>query len=329
LRRLLSQALFALLLVAATGGCALHMRAPAAPPSASQLAEFWIEPSDLAQRDLFAGPGGAQSQPDPHEQFEFVSADTSGASKGFDVRDSQGREWSAKLGIEAQSEIAASRLIWAMGFHQPAMAYVPQWTLVRNGVASTQPAARFRLKPKHSKNAGFWEWTDNPYVGTDPFGGLVVLMVIINNWDLKTSNNVRYQFETAADGAAEWFVVKDLGSSFGRTGLTGTLFGRFRGSKNNVADFEHEPFITSVDDDRVNVHFHGAAYVPVLPGTIRVSHVRWICERLNQLSDQQWRDAFRAAGYSNDVTDRYVKRLKEKVADGLKLEASRAKTNKS
>ena len=100
------------------------------------------------------------------------------------------------------------------------------------------------------------------------------------------------------------------------------LFGRFRGSKNTVADYEHEPFIKSVEGDRVNVHFHGAAYVPVLPGTIRASHVRWICERLTRLSDQQWHDAFRAAGYSDDVSDRYVKRLKEKVAQGLAVDAT-------
>jgi hypothetical protein len=156
-------------------------------------------------------------------------------------------------------------------------------------------------------------------VGTAPFGGLVALMMVINNWDLKTSNNVIYQFEGETDGPSKWFVVKDLGASFGRTGMTGTLFGRFRGSKGNVEDFEKEPFIKSVHDDDVKVHFHGAAYVPVLPGTVHVPDIRWICERLNKLSDQQWHDAFRAAAYPDDVADRYVKKLKEKVAEGLKL----------
>jgi hypothetical protein len=194
---------------------------------------------------------------------------------------------------------------------------VPNWTLVRGGVEMPQPGARFRLK-HHIKNVGTWAWNANPFVGTDEFGGLVVLMVIINNWDLKTSNNVLYEVQN--DGKTEhWYVVKDLGAAFGRTGATGTLFWRFRGSKNDVADFEHEPFITSVHEDKVKVHFYGAAYVPVLPRTIRVSDVRWICQRLDRLSDQQWHDAFRAAGYSDDVGDRYVRRLKQKVADGLKV----------
>jgi hypothetical protein len=304
-------------------GCALHMRSTVeGGPTAAQLAELWTEPADLAQRDLLHGPGGVQGQPDPHDKFEFVSADTSGASHGFHVRDSEGREWSAKLGVEAQSEIAASRIIWAAGFHQPATYYVPGWTLVRNGVSSTQPAARFRLKPAHSKSTGTWSWSANPFVGTDEFGGLVVLMMIINNWDLKTSNNALYDFD-GGDRSGRWFVVKDLGAAFGKTGLAGGLpFGPLRGTKNAVADFEREPFITHVDGDRVTVHFRGAVYVPVLPGTIRVAHVRWICERLNRLSDQQWHDAFRAAGYSDEVGDRYVRRLKQKVADGLKVAAA-------
>ena len=297
-------------------GCAFHMRSTAVGgPTAAPLAELWTEPADLAQRDLLHGPGGVQGQPDPHDRFEFVSADTSGASKGFDVRDSKGREWSAKLGVEAQSEIAASRILWAAGYHQPPPYYLPGWTLVQNGTATEQPAARFRLK-HHMTNAGPWAWNANPFVGTQEFGGLVVLMVIINNWDLKTSNNVMYDVE-GADGRARWFVVKDLGAAFGKTGSTGMFFGRFRGSKNTVADYEREPFIKSVEGDKVTVHFHGAVYVPVLPHTIRVSDVKWICERLNRLSDQQWHEAFRAAGYSDDVSDRYVKRLKEKVAQGL------------
>lgn len=302
-------------------GCAFHMRSTVQTgPTAAQLAEFWTEPTDLAQRNLILGPGGAQNQPDPQDKYEFISADTSGASHGFDVRDSKGREWSAKLGVEAQSEIAASRILWAAGYRQPSVYYVPKWTLVRDGVETPQPAARFRLK-HHSKNVGTWAWTANPFVGTDEFGGLVVLMVIINNWDLKTSNNALYQVQS--DGATEqWYVVKDLGAAFGRTGWTGMFFGRLRGSKNDVADFEREPFIKSVDGDRVNVHFHGAVYVPVLPHTIRLSHVRWICQRLDRLSDQQWHDAFRAAGYSDDVGDRYVRKLKEKVAQGLKISAT-------
>jgi len=48
--------------------------------------------------------------------------------------------------------------------------------------------------------------------------------------------------------------------------------------------------------------------------------VVWTCRLLSRLSDGRWRDAFRAAAYSDDVTERYLKKLKEKIAEGLALE---------
>lgn len=41
--------------------------------------------------------------------------------------------------------------------------------------------------------------------------------------------------------------------------------------------------------------------------------------RLSLLSDAQLRDAFRAASYTDREIDRYVKKLKEKIAEGLRV----------
>jgi hypothetical protein len=49
--------------------------------------------------------------------------------------------------------------------------------------------------------------------------------------------------------------------------------------------------------------------------------VRWICGLLARLSDRQWQDAFRAGGYEDQVATRYIRRLQQKIADGLKLSA--------
>lgn len=46
---------------------------------------------------------------------------------------------------------------------------------------------------------------------------------------------------------------------------------------------------------------------------IPVVHARWIGLLLNQLSDQQLRDAFRAAGYSQSIQDSYVAALRERI----------------
>ena len=52
------------------------------------------------------------------------------------------------------------------------------------------------------------------------------------------------------------------------------------------------------------------------------AQVRWACERLSQLTDQQWQDAFRAAGYDAEQTRRYTTKIKQKIAQGLQLTAN-------
>jgi hypothetical protein len=84
--------------------------------------ELWQEPSDLERRNLFYGAGGERLFPGS-TTFIFVARDTSGWSPGFDVRGQDGAEWSVKLGPEAQAEVVASRILWAIGFHQPPTYY--------------------------------------------------------------------------------------------------------------------------------------------------------------------------------------------------------------
>ena len=48
--------------------------------------------------------------------------------------------------------------------------------------------------------------------------------------------------------------------------------------------------------------------------TVTPAQVRWACERLAKLSDQQWNDAFRSARYTDEQTRRYTNKIKEKIA---------------
>jgi hypothetical protein len=52
---------------------------------------------------------------------------------------------------------------------------------------------------------------------------------------------------------------------------------------------------------------------------IEPADVRWTCERLQRLTDRQWRDAFRAGGFTEDVTARYIARIRQKIDQGLRL----------
>jgi len=152
------------------------------PPDLSQL---WIEPGDLETRDLFHGPGGAERAPDPSVPYQLVAIDDSGYSPGYDVRDPRGVEWSVKLGIEAQPEVVTSRVLWAIGYHQPPTYLLIDWQLTRNKVEKPG-AGRFRLESGADKVVADWSWYENPFVSTRPFKGLLVANLILNNWDWKT-----------------------------------------------------------------------------------------------------------------------------------------------
>jgi hypothetical protein len=99
--------------------------APTSPTSA--LDELWVEPADLERRDLFRGPALGPTPPKEQATFTFVEDDTTGRSPGYDVRDSAGLIWSVKLGPEAQSEVVSSRILWAIGFHQPPNYFLRKW----------------------------------------------------------------------------------------------------------------------------------------------------------------------------------------------------------
>lgn len=283
------------------------------PPDSELLLEFWAEPTDLAERNLLYGAGGSTTVPDPNARYTFISRDTRGFSHGYDVKDAQGRKWSVKLGPEAKPEVAVSRLLWAAGFHQPPMYYVPHWALSENGRLTPQPDGRFRLDLPHAGKSKPWAWHANPFVGTRPHNGLFVLMVIMNNWDVKTSQNAIYEFETEREGAHRWYVVKDLGASLGKTRWF------FPGTRNDLEGFEKEGFIQSVEGERVEFHYRGAWREPHLKRHVTTTDVEWACQRLAALSPSQWRDAFRAAGYTDQEGDRYIRRLQQKVAEGLRL----------
>ncbi|MGH9195055.1 MAG: hypothetical protein ACRD1T_04865, partial [Acidimicrobiia bacterium] len=173
----LSVTLASLLGVSALLACAPTIRATrSAPIGPTQLAELWTAPTNQRARNLFFGVGGQELAPTPGAQFTFLAKDTTGYSPGYDVKDMRGMEWSVKFGPEAPAEVVASRLIWAVGYHQPPTYFVPKWTLVGGETPGPQPVARFRPKLPWQEKVGEWSWHQNPFVGTVPYRGLIVLM---------------------------------------------------------------------------------------------------------------------------------------------------------
>lgn len=315
--RLTALCVSAVLALAASGCAKLprKMRSTAtAPLTPAQLAELWVEPHDIASRDLFHGPGGAALAPAPGSRFQFLKKDTKGFSWGWDVKDANGMEWAVKYGPEAHSEVVASRLVWAIGFHQPPTYFVERWELEGGPEPGAKPPSRFRPDLPGRRRAGEWSWRENQFVDTQPYRGLLVMMRILNNWDLLDRNTAIYELDTELEGARRWYVVIDTGASLGRTRIVPDS-----GTRNDVEDFERQGFIKGVDADGYVKFDDLGRWHRELFGKLTPADVKWTCERLDRLTPQQWSDAFRAAGYEEAVAARFIRRIREKVAAGLAL----------
>jgi len=302
-----------ILAVASTGCVApLMHQTRHGTPTPAQSAELWEDPTDLADRDLFAGPWGRALAPDPATTFVWVSTKTVGVSPGFAVTDAKGLEWSVKQGPEAKTEVVASRILSAIGYHQPPVYYLPGWRISGGPSAGAQAEARFRPKHTVMHDEGPWSWHENPFVGTLPYNGLRVLMLILNESDLKDSNNSIYEVKIPGDHKTthRWYIVRDLGTALGETG-------RIDPKRNDPDKFDRSGFIKGIKNGVVDFDYQGRHQE--LADHLSPADVRWTCDLLARLSDEQWRDAFRAGGYDPTTADRFIARIKQKIAAGQAL----------
>ena len=306
---------FPALLATATPLCARSMNATMWPWDAP-LAALWQRPADLAQRDLYLGPWGESHAPDPRAEYTFVRPKRGGVNPGMVVRDPEGREWHVKQappgdrGDEGPSEVVLSRVLSAVGYHQPPVYFLPSFTLRDESGTRVEPGGRFRLHLDSLKARGEWSWQENPFVGMRPYQGLLVILMMFNSTDLKNSNNTLYEVE-GSHGPEQRYVVRDLGNALGRTGRIGM-------KRNNVALFTRTGFITGVEDGFVVFDFHGLRQ-ELVRDRITPDDVGWAIALLTPIAERQWRDAFRAGGYAPDVADRFIRTLRSRIAEGQQI----------
>lgn len=255
---------------------------------------LWREPSDIASRDLLLGPGGERMKPDL-SKLTFVKEETGGYSKKYRVKDGQGRTWVAKIGKEAQSETAAVRLVWAVGYVSEINYLAPRVTIEGKG---TFENVRFEARPENVDRFDPWLWKSNPFAGKRELQGLKVLMALMENWDLKDDNN-RIVAVSRNGGHELHYIVSDLGTTFGKTGGQKSPMAFIRsikGSRNEPEDYVNDSFVEGVEGGMVRLDYEGKN--SDLMRDISVADAKWIGGLLSRLSDNQIQDAFRAANYT-------------------------------
>jgi hypothetical protein len=277
---------------------------------------LWNDPGHLESLDLFYGPGGKDGAPDPSGKFTYVGPDKNGTQKKVYVKDDRNREWTVKFGPEARPETVATRIVWAMGYHTDEDYFVSRVHI--DGMPGGD-AANVRFKRRHHgfKDVGLWSWENNPFVGTRELDGLKVLMVLMNNWDLKLANNkvLKPDKKSGENPDERIYYVGDLGATFGKTG---SLVRELHlpndppaGSKDRPSDYAHQAFIDGVRGGAVRFHYKGKD-ASTLKG-IPIERARWMGSLLARLSDKQLTDAFRAGGYNPSETAMLVSAMRERI----------------
>jgi len=307
--------------------------------ASSHTPQLWTDPGDIRVRNLFWGPGGEDHQ--PKVPVEFLSEDRKGTSPKFEVRDNDGKNWSAKLGLEARPETAAARLLWAVGYsanwnyfspdlevkNMPAKLHRGQKLAGHDGHV---PNVRMQRHPRHFKRAGDWNWRHNPFYSTREFNGLRVMMGLIGNWDLKDENNTILENE---DSGAKVYEVSDVGATMGTPGKSYTD----KASKGNLSAYRHARLIAHVHNDHIDLNFpkrppiaelfpefEWGVFFHALKMRWVGKHIpredaKWVGSLLAQLSPQQISDAFRAAGYSPQEIDAYTQAVISRIEELKRL----------
>jgi hypothetical protein len=273
--------------------------------AADTIKALWRDPGPIGAKDLFWGTGNAERAPKP--PFTFVKEDTSGTKPKIDITDANQVDWRIKLaplspdGNEVHAEIAAGRLLWALGYFVDEHYFVPDGRIA--GVANLRRAAevvsmdgrfrvaRFERKARDRESRGQWAVERNAFNGTPELSGLWMLTMILGNWDARTANTAIVRVRLPNGDNEDRYLLSDLGTAFGRmAGGLGKAPSRW-----NLAEYRDGKFVNGVVHGKLEFRYPlmGNRHVAV-----PVDHARWFADLVAQLTPDQVRRAFEASGAS-------------------------------
>lgn len=274
----------------------------------AQKKVMW-EPSNIKQKDLFYGPGGKGMLPDL-KKVTFIEEEKEGYNKKYRIKDAAGREWVAKIGREAQSETAAVRLVWALGYKTEINYHVPSITIPGKG---TFKDVRLEARPQNIERLDEWSWESNPFLGTKELQGLRIMMVFLTNWDVGDFQNKVLEV-SGRNGKEHHYIISDLGATLGRLGNNNLpLLYRFGRQIGKSDDYVKAKVVRAVDNDEVVLAYKGKNRF--IFDDISVEDAAWVANLLGQLSDKQIRDAFRAAHYTPQEITTFTIGVKNRIEE--------------
>ena len=289
-----------------------NAKAPSTAPTTIGKPVLWEDREDISKLDLYYGIGSEEEMPKP--PFQFKEEDTTGTNPKIKVIDANGVKWNIKFDEEVHAEIAASRIVWACGYMVEESYFVPSGQV--RGVTKLSRAAKFvrqgsftqglfEKRPDNvARRKNPWSWGSNPFSGTKEMSGLILVNVLLCNWDAKDSNNSILGMYDDDGHVKEWYTVADWGGSFGKMG------GFTSHSKWDLDKFAKQPFIDGVSGNTVKLNYSGKMSAS---SNVPLEHARWFARIIAQLTDDQLRQAFKAAGATAAETEGFTAQLRRKI----------------
>jgi membrane-associated phospholipid phosphatase len=277
-------------------------------------AQVWSA-TNISQMDVKAGPPGPGSfDPGQTVNCDYLEKDFDGASKKFACRLAPGDEVKVKFGIgngEVHAEVAATRLLWALGFGADRM--YPVRVVCRGCPASVgdviDPAVIERRMPGHDLPDDGWSWMELDLIEESAGGStkaqvdaLKLLATFLQHTDNKREQQRLLCLDEAC--ARPFMMIADLGLTFGRA---------------NLANVNATASVNLREWSQVQVWKGPLGCIGNLPksltGTLKdpvISDVgrRLLASLLVQLSDRQLHDLFEVSGVEN--VDAWVGTFKDK-----------------
>ena len=221
---------------------------------------LWEDRGEIAELDLHDGMGSEEEMPKP--PFQFKEEDTTGTNPKIKIVDANGVKWNIKFDEEVHAEIAASRIVWACGYNVEESYFLPSGQV--SGVTGLSRAGKFvgrngsftkglfEKRPDDvARRKDPWLWGSNPFSGSKEMSGLIMVNVLLANWDAKDSNNAILGKYDDDGNVKEWYTVADWGGSFGKMG------GFTSHSKWDLEKFGKQPLLDGVSGHSVKLNYSG------------------------------------------------------------------------
>ena len=275
--------------------------------------KVWM-PTDIPSMNLLTGPSEPDALP-PRASIDctYLDKELSGRSPKFACKTPAGEELKVKFGGnngEVYAEVAATRLLWALGFGADRMYTVKvtckgcpedlRGILKPDGSQIFDPAIiEHKLAGREPLKDSGWAWKDLALVNPGAGGAtraerdaLTLLAVMLQHSDSKSQQQRLLCLDEAEEGTSctrPFMMINDVGIMFGRAN---TFNDNSRGSM-NLSEWAMVPVWKSATHCVGNLpeSFTGTLDNPVITEEGR----QFLSGLLAQLSDAQIRDMFDAA----------------------------------